>query len=264
MEWLIGYVLLGAFVGFLAGLLGIGGGVTMVPILSMMFIAQGFSPAHILHLAVGTALSTIVFTSISSMRAHHGHGAVRWDIFKAITPGTVTGTLVGCVIAGSITTRWLALFFSGFVYLAATQMMLNLKPKAARDLPGTTGMFAVGAGFGVVSSLVAAGGAAMTIPFMAWCNVKLHDAIGTSSAIGLPIALAGTAGYMVTGWGQAELPPHSVGYVYLPALAGVVAASMLTAPLGARLAHKLPVLLLRRLFALLVYILASKMLSTVL
>jgi uncharacterized membrane protein YfcA len=167
------------------------------------------------------------------------------------------------LFAGMVSTRWLAFFFSGFVYIAATQMLLNLKPKAARGLPGPAAIFAVGAGIGTISSLVAAGGAAMTIPFMTWCNVKLHDAIGTSAAIGLPIALAGTVGYIATGWSQPELPAYSLGYVYLPALAGVVVASTLTAPMGARLAHKLPVLLLRRLFALLLYILATKMLSTV-
>jgi uncharacterized protein len=264
MEWEVAYVLLGAFVGFLAGLLGIGGGMSMVPILSIMFVAQDFPQAHILHLAVGTALSSVVFTSFSSARAHHTHGAVRWDIFKALSPGTVVGTLIGTAFAGFVSTRWLALFFSGFVYLAATQMLLNFKPKATRNLPGPAGIFGFGLIFGAISSLVAAGGAVMTIPFMTWCNVKLHDAIGTSSAIGIPIAIAGTAGYIVIGWNQPDLPAHSVGYVYLPALAGVVVASMLTAPAGARLAHKLPVLKLRRLFALLLYILATKMLSTVL
>jgi uncharacterized membrane protein YfcA len=264
MEWEVAYVLLGAFIGFLAGLLGIGGGVSMVPILSLMFVAQDFPPAHLLHLAVGTALSSVVFTSISSARTHNMHGAVRWDIFRALSPGTVVGTLIGAAFAGMVSTRWLALFFSGFVYLAATQMLLNLKPKAARDLPGPAGIFAFGLVFGAISSLIAAGGAMMTVPFMTWCNVKLHDAIGTSSAIGLPIAVAGTAGYIATGWNQPDLPAHSIGYVYLPALAGVVVASMLTAPAGARLAHKLPVLKLRRLFALLLYILATKMLSTVL
>jgi uncharacterized protein len=263
MEWEIGYVLLGGCVGFLAGLLGVGGGVSMVPVLSMMFVAQGFPSAHILHLAVGTAITTIAFTSISSMRAHHAHKAVRWDIFKAMVPGLVVGTLIGSFFAGTVSTRWLAFFFSGFVYIAATQMLLNLKPTATRGLPGPVGMFAVGTGFGAISSLVAAGGAAMTIPFMSWCNVKLHDAIGTSAAIGLPIALAGTIGYVSTGWSVPNLPAYSLGYVYLPALAGVVVASTLTAPLGARLAHKLPVLMLRRLFALLLYILATKMLSTV-
>jgi uncharacterized membrane protein YfcA len=263
MEWEIGYVLLGGCVGFLAGLLGVGGGVSMVPVLSMMFVAQGFPSAHTLHLAVGTAITTIAFTSISSMRAHHAHKAVRWDIFKAMVPGLVAGTLIGSFFAGTVSTRWLAFFFSGFVYIAATQMLLNLKPTATRGLPGPVGMFAVGTGFGAISSLVAAGGAAMTIPFMSWCNVKLHDAIGTSAAIGLPIALAGTIGYVSTGWSVPNLPAYSLGYVYLPALAGVVVASTLTAPLGARLAHQLPVLMLRRLFALLLYILATKMLSTV-
>jgi uncharacterized membrane protein YfcA len=263
MDWFAAYVLLGAVIGFLAGLLGIGGGVSMVPILSFMFVAQGFSSAHIVHLAVGTGLSTVIFTSISSMRAHHQHGAVRWDIVKALTPGTVAGTLIGSFFAGAVSTRWLALFFGGFVYIAATQMLFNFKPKATRELPGRAGMLAFGVGFGAISSLIAAGGAMMTIPFMAWCNVKLHDAIGTSSAIGLPIAIAGTAGYIATGWNQTALPPYSLGYIYLPAMFGVVIASIVTAPLGARAAHKTPVTLLRRLFAVLLYILATKMLLTV-
>jgi uncharacterized membrane protein YfcA len=264
MEWWIAYVLLGGLVGFLAGLLGIGGGMSMVPILAMMFVAQDFPAAHILHLAVGTALATVVFTSIASLRTHHAHGAVRWDIVAALAPGAVLGTLAGSAFAGSVSTRWLAWVFSGFVYLAATQMLLNIKPKETRALPGTAGMFAVGTVFGAISSLVAAGGAFMTIPFMTWCNVKLQHAIGTSAAIGLPIAVAGTVGYAVTGWARPDLPAHSLGFIYLPALAGVVVASMITAPFGARLTHKLPVLKLRRLFAMLLYILATKMLSTVL
>lgn len=264
MEWWIAYVLLGAFVGFLAGLLGIGGGMSMVPIITMMFVAQDFPASHILHLAVGTSFATVVFTAISSLRAHHAHGAVRWDIFKSIAPGTVAGTLAGSAFAGTVSTRWLAIFFSGFVYIAATQMLLNMKPKAQRDLPKHAIVFGIGLVIGMISSLVAAGGAVMTIPFMTWCNVKLHDAIGTSAAIGLPVAVAGTAGYIVSGWGRPDLPAYCLGFVYLPALAGVAVASVITAPVGAKLAHKLPVLKLRRIFAVLLYILASKMLSTVL
>ncbi len=264
MEWWIAYVLLGAFVGFLAGLLGIGGGMSMVPIITMMFVAQDFPASHILHLAVGTSFATVVFTAISSLRAHHAHGAVRWDIFKSIAPGTVAGTLAGSAFAGTVSTRWLAIFFSGFVYIAATQMLLNMKPKAQRDLPKPSIIFGIGLVIGMISSLVAAGGAVMTIPFMTWCNVKLHDAIGTSAAIGLPVAVAGTAGYIVSGWGRPDLPAYCLGFVYLPALAGVAVASVITAPVGAKLAHKLPVLKLRRIFAVLLYILASKMLSTVL
>jgi uncharacterized membrane protein YfcA len=258
------YVLLGAFVGFLAGLLSIGGGMSMVPIITMMFVAQHFPQEHLLHLAVGTSLATVVFTSISSLRTHHAHGAVRWDIVKTIGPGAVLGTLAGSFFAGTVSTRWLALFFSGFVYIAATQMLLNLKPKSARSLPGPLPMFGIGAVIGGISSLVAAGGALMTIPFMTWCNVKLHDAIGTSAAIGLPIAVAGSIGYIAGGWDKPGLPPYSLGFIYLPALAGVVIASILTAPIGARLTHRLPVVKLKRLFALLLYILATKMLFTVL
>jgi uncharacterized protein len=263
MGWEIGYVLLGALVGFLAGLLGIGGGMSSVPILTMMFLAQGFPSSHILHIAVGTSLATVVFTSIASLRTHHAHGAVRWDIVKTIAPGAVIGTLIGSAFAGSVSTRALAWCFSIFVYFAATQMLLNIRPKDTRELPGPAGMFSVGLVFGAISSLVAAGGAFMTVPFMTWCNVKLQHAIGTSAAIGLPIAVAGTAGYIASGWGRPDLPAYSLGFIYLPALAGVVVASMLTAPYGARLTHRLPVLKLKRIFAILLYVLATKILSTV-
>src|SRR5471032_3078936 len=158
MEWWLAYVLLGAFVGFLAGLLGIGGGMSMVPIITMMFVAQDFPSSHILHLAVGTSFATVVFTAISSLRAHHAHGAVRWDIFKSIAPGTVAGTLAGSAFASTVSTRWLAIFFSGFVYIAATQMLLNMKPKAQRDLPTPPVVFGIGLVIGMISSLVAAGG----------------------------------------------------------------------------------------------------------
>ena len=258
-EWLA-YLATGALVGFAAGLLGIGGGVVMVPLLVWTFTSHGLPAEHVVHLALGTGLAAMVFTSISSMRAHHARGAVDWPIARAMAPGMLTGAFVAALIAGFIPTRPLALGFTLLVFYAATQILLDLKPPGSRDLPGATGLFSAGAIIGAVSSLLAAGGAFLTIPFLAWCKVPLRRAIGTAAANGLPIAIAGTAGYILHGLRVEGLPAPSIGYVYLPALALVVTTSMLAAPLGARLAHSLPVKRLRTIFALLLYVFAVRML----
>lgn len=258
-TWLVGYLVLGAVAGFFAGLLGVGGGAIMVPVLALMFAAQGFSDAHLMHLALGTSMAAIVFTSISSLRAHHQHGAVQWPIVRTITPGILLGTFAGAQLASIIPTRPLAIFFTVFMSYVAFQMLANIKPKPSRQLPGPVGMFAVGGGIGSVSALVAIGGGSLSVPFMTWCNVKMHHAIGTSAAIGLPIALAGTAGYLVGGAGTIGLPTGSFGYIYLPALLACVAMSILTAPLGAKAAHKLPVATLKKIFAGVILLLLAKM-----
>jgi uncharacterized membrane protein YfcA len=258
-PWLLGYLVLGAGAGFFAGLLGVGGGAIMVPVLALMFAAQGVPDTHLMHLALGTSMATIVFTSISSLRAHHRHGAVQWPIVRSIAPGILCGTFTGAQLASLIPTRPLAIFFTVFMSYVAFQMLANIKPKPSRQLPGPAGMFAVGGGIGIVSALVAIGGGSLSVPFMTWCNVKMHQAIGTSAAIGLPIAVAGTLGYLVGGAGAAELPVGSVGFIYLPALIACVAMSMLTAPLGARAAHRLPVLTLKRIFVGVILLLLTKM-----
>ena len=262
MEW-AAYLGIGALVGFAAGLLGIGGGVVMVPLLVLVFTAHEVPAEHVLHLALGTALAAMVFTSISSMRAHHAHGAVEWKIARAMSPGMLVGSFGAALLAGLIPTRPLAVVFTAFVFYAATSILLDLKPSTTRELPGPAGIFGAGAVIGAISSLLAAGGAFMTIPFLAWCGVPLRRAIGTAAANGLPIAIAGTAGYLVQGWRITNLPSSSLGYVYLPALALVVTTSMLAAPLGARLAHRLPVKRLRMIFALLLYVFALRMLAGV-
>lgn len=260
--WLLSYPLLGVFAGFVAGLFGVGGGLTLVPILFMMFAAQDFPAAHLMHLALGTSMTTIVFTSIASMRAHHRHGAVRWDIVRAMAPGLLLGTFGGSLLAGVVPTRPLVMVFTAVVFYAALQMILDFKPHAHRQMPGRFGTFAVGGGIGVVSSLVAAGGGFLSIPFMLFCNVAIHHAVGTSSALGLPIAVAGMIGYLVAGWGTPALPAYTLGYIYLPGLIGIVAMSMLVAPYGARLAHRLPVKQLKRGFGVFLALLASKMLHS--
>ena len=256
--WLL-YAALGLFAGFLAGLLGVGGGLVIVPVLMFIFTAQHFPEAHVLHLALGTSLASIMFTSISSLRAHHGHGAVDWHTVRAITPGIVTGTLLGTVLAAQLATGHLKAFFAAFLFYVGTQMLLNIKPKPARQLPGMAGMFAVGNLIGGISALVGIGGGTLSVPFMAWCNVTMHRAIGTSAAIGLPIALSGAIGYLANGLAVEGLPRYSLGYIYLPALAGVVVASVITAPLGAKLAHRLPLPLIKKIFAILLYVLGVRM-----
>jgi uncharacterized membrane protein YfcA len=226
-----------------------------------VFTAQGVSSEHMLHLAIGTGLSTVVFTSLSSMRAHHSHGAVDWGIARAMSPGMLAGSLGAALIAGFIPTRPLAALFTALMFYAATQMLFSLRPKRTRSLPGPGGIFAAGTVIGGVSSLLAAGGAFLTIPFLAWCSVPLRRAIGTAAANGFPIAAAGSVGYILQGLRVPDLPPRSLGYVYLPALALVVLTSMLAAPWGARLAHRLPVRQLRVVFALVLYGLGVRMLA---
>ncbi len=260
LTWFAAYLALGAFAGFFAGLLGVGGGAVMVPVLAVMFAAQAFPDGHLMHLALGTSMATIVFTSVSSLRAHHQHGAVLWPVVRTIAPGIVVGTILGAQVAGRVPTRPLAIFFAVFMTYVAVQMIVNAKPKPSRELPGTLGMFGVGAGIGGVSAMVAIGGGSLSVPFMTWCNVRMHHAIGTSAAIGFPIAVAGTVGYMISGYGATGLPAGSFGFIYLPALAGTVVASVLVAPWGAKLAHRLPVPTLKKIFAGVIVLLLAKML----
>lgn len=258
--WWIVYLLMGLFVGFFAGLLGIGGGLILVTLMVYVFTLQGFPADRLLHLALGTSITSIVFTSISSLRAHHKHGAVRWDILRIAVPGLVVGTLLGTVVADQLKSRYLAIFFVVFVYYSAVRMFANVKPKPTRQLPGRAGMTAAAIVVGIVSSLVGVGGGVMTIPLMNHCNVPMRQAIGTSAALGLPIAIAGTVGFIATGLGKDHLPALSVGYVYLPALAGIVIGTFITVPWGAKMTHRMPVTTLAKIFAVILFILATRML----
>ena len=258
--WLLSYVVLGLASGFVAGLFGVGGGLTIVPILLMLFQAQGFPEGQIMHLALGTAMATIVVTSISSMRAHDRQGGVRWDVFRGMAPGLVAGTLFGSLFASRVPTEVMAVVFTLIVYWASMQMLLDIKPKPTWQLPGAGGLLGVGGLIGGVSSLVAAGGGFLSVPFMVLCNVNIRQAVGTSAALGLPIAAAGVIGYIVGGWGVADLPGPHLGFVYLPAFIGVVVSTIFMAPVGARVAHRLPVKQLKRAFGVMLALLASKML----
>lgn len=253
-------LLLGVVTGFLAGLLGIGGGMLMVPFLTWILSSRGVDGGLAVKMAIATSMATILFTSISSVRAHHGRGAVRWDLVRTLAPGLVAGGLVsGAGIFSLVKGQGLALFFALFIGFSATQMLRDRKPQPSRQMPGAAGRFAVGGVIGLISGLVGAGGAFLSVPFMTWCNVPIRLAVGTSAALGFPIALANTTGYVIAGRDQASALPGAWGFLYLPALLIIAAASVSLAPFGARVAHRMDTVKLKRLFALLLFGLAAYM-----
>jgi uncharacterized protein len=260
VSFLVAYLVLGLVSGFIAGLLGVGGGLVLVPALVWLYAAQGFPVEYNIHMALGTSLAVIVLTSIASLRAHHAHGAVRWLVVRRIAPGIVLGTLVGALVAAWLPDRGLKWFFVVFLFYAATQMLFGFKANPRRDLPRWPGMTLVGAVIGLVSSWVGIGGGTLSVPFLNWCNVRFQEAIGTASAIGFPIAVSGAVGYALSGQMVEGLPVYSLGFVYLPALAAVALLSMVSAPWGARCTHRWPVAILKRGFALLLYLLGVRML----
>ena len=257
---LLVYLCCGAVAGILAGLLGVGGGIVLVPLLVAIFPTQGVPAHYVQQLALGTSLATLVITSISSARAHHRRGAVHWDIFRSITPGILLGTFFGGLVASHMPTLFLKIFFICFLTVVSIQMFSNYRPPASRDMPGALGTACAGGVIGLVSSFVGIGGGSLSVPFMSFCNVPMHHAVGTSAAIGFPIAVAGALSYIVGGWGRPDLPPYTLGFVHLFAFAGIACASFLTAPVGARLSHSLPTARLKRAFAVFLMIVALKML----
>ncbi|MGJ7552741.1 sulfite exporter TauE/SafE family protein [Variovorax sp. RB2P76] len=252
---------LGLGTGFLAGLLGIGGGMLMVPFITIIMGQRGVPADLAVKMAIATSMATIIFTSVSSVRAHHKRGAVRWDIVKRLSPGIVIGSLAGSLgVFALLKGTALAIFFALFVGFSATQMFLDKKPKPTRQMPGTGGQLAAGGVIGFISGLVGAGGGFISVPFMTWCNVAIHNAVATSAALGFPIAVANVLGYVIAGHSVEGLPAGSFGYIWLPALAVIAACSVFTAPLGAKAAHSLPVKKLKRVFATILYLLAAYML----
>ncbi len=257
------YALVGAVGGVLAGLFGIGGGLVFVPMLVYCLNLQQVPGSMIMHIALGTSLAIIVFTAASSARAHHKRSGVDWAVVKRIVAGIIVGTYLGTYLAAWLPTAALKIIFVVFLYYVSIQMFLNKKPKPTRTPPGLAGMTAAGGVIGAISSLVGIGGGTLSVPFLLWHNLDLRKAIGTASAIGFPIAVSGTLGYIVNGWGLSDRPDGSIGFIYLPALAGIVVCSVLTAPFGAKLAHTLPVPRLKKFFAVLLLVVGTRMLWSI-
>lgn len=253
------FLALGALVGFLAGLLGIGGGFTIVPVLVEAFSYEGFAREHIVPMAIGTSAGTIVFTAFSSARAHHAQGAVNWGVVASMSPGLVAGSLLGPQIASSLPAPIMAGVFGAFIWFGAYRILRNAPPVASRQLPGRVGMVGMGALIGTIAGMVGTGGAFLAVPFMTRCNIKLHMAVATSAALAIPVAVAATIGFVLAGLHKAGLPRYAVGYVYLPALGAIIVTSTLLAPVGARLAHAWPVARLRHAFAAMLFCLGAYM-----
>ena len=256
----VAYLGIGLLSGLLAGLFGVGGGVVIVPALVLLFTQLDLGGPWIPHLAVGTSLATIIGTGAASTLAHHRRAGVRWEIVRALAPGIVLGAWAGAAMVGWIPDLWLKRLFAAFLGYVGARLLLNPAPRhLAEGLPGQARLAAVGGGIGMLSALVGIGGGTLTVPFLNGRGLDMRQAVGTSAACGLPIALAGSLGFVVAGWGRAELPALSTGFVYWPAVLAMLIASMPAAPLGARLAHALPVGLLKRLFGLLVLAIAARL-----
>jgi uncharacterized membrane protein YfcA len=256
------YLALGAVVGFFAGLLGIGGGIIIVSTLAIMLAHRGVAPGYVMHLAIGTSLAAIIFGSFSSFRAHDRRGAVDWHVVRTMVPGLLAGVVGGAVAARFLPEGFLKAWFVGFTLFVILQMVFGFKPRPSRSLPGRGALTAMAVFIGVCSSLFGGGAAAIGVPFLTWSNVTAHRAIGTVAALGFPVAIAGTAGYVLSGWNAPGLPPGSAGFVFLPAFIGISITSVAFAPLGARLAHRLQGPTLRRLFAGFLLVMMAKLVLT--
>lgn len=270
IELVLIFVVLGTFVGFMAGLLGIGGGGILVPVLTTIFIHQGFPLHNVVHIALGTSMACIMVTSFSSLRAHHANGAVIWQLVKAMAPAIVLGTFLATFIAAQVSSKGLAIFFSVFMAYVASQMFRSKKIHASGSSAGKVELSLIASGIGVVSALVSIGGGSLTVPYLTWRNIDIRKAIGTSAALGFPIAISGTLGYVINGMAaggttpQYTLPQYTLGFVYLPAVLLVTIPSFFTAPIGARLTQTLPVQTLKKIFGVLLLGLSLKMLVLVL
>lgn len=264
IEWIVAFLALGAVVGFMAGLLGIGGGGIMVPMLTTIFLAQGIPVEQVVHMALGTSMASIVMTSFASMRAHHKKGAIQWDIVKVMAPGVIIGTFAATFLATYMKSSQLAIFFAIFMAYVSIQMALDKKPKPSQGVVTSQKLFGAGTFIGVISALVSIGGGSLTVPFLIWQNIDLKKAIASSAAIGFPLSIAGTVGYMINGMMQTGQAGMLLGFVYFPAVILISLVSFFTAPLGAKMAHTLPVSKLKKIFALLLMALSIKMLTSVL
>lgn len=254
------YLLAGCFAGLVAGLLGVGGGVIIVPVLILVFEAQGFSAALLTHMAIATSLATIVFTSASSIYQHHCLGGVRWDVLKSMLPGIVVGAIAGVLLVIQLDGELVKKLIGIFAIVVALRMLFKASTQGQRPLPSAGTFTLAGMSVGAASSMFGIGGGTFTVPFLSRYQLTMRQVVGSAAACGMPIALVGAATNVLAGQNIAERPEWSLGFVYLPALFGVAAASMIFARLGARLAHRLPSAQLKRIFALCLLVVGARFL----
>lgn len=253
------YAALGAVAGLFGGMLGIGGGLIIVPVLLFLFHLQLVPPDVAMHLAVASSLASIIFTSASSALSHHRRGAVLWTLVAPLAPGILTGAAAGAWIADQLAGSTLRLMFGVFECLVAVHLAWGPNPAAHGRLPGLPGLSCAGAVIGALSSLFGIGGGTMTVPFLLWCNVNIRNAVATSSACGIPLAVSGTVAMVAAGWGDPRLPPGATGFVYWPAALLIATVSVFAAPLGTRIAHALPTASLQRAFAVFLFLVGLRL-----
>lgn len=255
------YLAIGALAGLIAGMLGLGGGVVIVPALALVFPLLDMPAAVLMHLAIGTSLAIIVPTSLSSAYAHYRRGAVDLPLVITLLPGLVAGAVLGGWLADKLPSALLARIFGGFVTAVAVQIFFNASAPGRRPLPSRGGLLGAGAVIGTASTLLGIGGGSLTVPFLSFCRVDMRRAVASSAACGLVLGVIGAATFLWAGRGHPQLPAGAVGYLYLPAFIGIALASVATAPLGARLAHSLPVPTLKRVFAMFLALAGLRMLG---
>jgi len=262
-EWILSFLLLGTIVGFIAGLLGVGGGGILVPILTSIFLIQGVPNEKVIHLALGTSMACIIITSISSLRAHHKKGAIIWSVVRTMSYGIIAGTFLSTFVASHLSSFYLAIFFTAFMTFVAIKMLKIKKNKQLKSSDNKGHIIVISTSIGAISALVSIGGGSLTVPYLVSRNLDLKKAIATSAAIGLPISLAGTLGYLMNGWSEVTITNYTIGFIYLPAFFLISLMSFVTAPFGAKASHYLPVNVLKRLFALLLIMMSLKMLISI-
>lgn len=252
----------GLLAGLLAGLLGIGGGLVFVPALLFAFHQQGVAPELTMHLAVGTSLAAIVLTSTSSIAAHTRRDSVDWAVFRALLPGLVIGGLIGAAAASVVPGTALRQVFGVFLVLVAVQLIVTVRARPGGSMSGRSGAALAGATIGTVSAMLGIGGGTLTVPYLVWCRLPVLQAVGTAAAAGLPLALAGVAGFVAAGWSTAGLPPTASGFVDWATALPVGLIAMIAAPAGVRLAHRVSGDLLRRIFGFVMLVIAFRLLTS--
>lgn len=254
----------GAFAGIIAGLFGVGGGLILVPVILWLLQMQGFGElAQAQHIAIGSSFAVMVFTSFSSAWTQYRKQAIEWRAFRPMSIGEIIGVALGAVIAQYLPNKALQIFFIVFTSIIAIRSLLGIKSNPQRQLPSAQGLGIAAAIIGILSSWVGIGGGAMTVPYLTYCNIAVHRAIGTSAALGWPIALAGATGYAFSGQNIAALPPYSLGFIYLPAILTLAITTMLTAPLGVKLSHRLPADKLKKAFGIFLLCIVAKMIDKI-
>lgn len=259
IEVLLASLILGAVAGFFAGLFGIGGGVIIVPALALLFSAHGFDSELVMIMSVATSLATIIFTSVSSVNAHHRLGSVLWDNVFGLGPGIMLGAVFGAVVADVFAAELLRTFFTVYLIYVAGQLALQVKPKPGRLKHSKSLDNSAAVIIGLLSAILGIGGGTLVVPFLVYFQTPMRNAVAVSSACGLPIAVAGTLSYALLGWDALHRPDWSLGYIYLPSFFGIVLTSIFTAPIGAGLANKIPAQQLKRYFSVLLLVMAAKL-----